>query len=176
MVDSELFDKLDVIAKNIKKNTLPFGGIQVIATGDFFQLPPVQAHNSITKFAFEANAWLPVITKTILLKKVWRQADEEFVDILNEMRSGKISEHSLTILKSLDRKLKLNDEIEPTQLYAFDSFICFLCYFILFFNTYFTLCVALLHAIKLTTLTMTAYRVSPDNVMTTSQKILVSTI
>jgi ATP-dependent DNA helicase PIF1 len=74
MVDAELFDKLDEIAKTVRENTLPFGGMQLIVTGDFFQLPPVNP-NKVSKFAFEAKTWTTTITQTVMLTKVFRQKD-----------------------------------------------------------------------------------------------------
>jgi ATP-dependent DNA helicase PIF1 len=74
MVDAELFDKLDAIAKIIRMNKKPFGGMQIIVTGDFFQLPPVNTVK-VSKFAFEANAWRAAVTQTVMLTKVFRQKD-----------------------------------------------------------------------------------------------------
>jgi len=53
MCDAVLFDKLEHVARRIRGSLKPFGGIQVIATGDFFQLPPV----ATTRLAFEAASW-----------------------------------------------------------------------------------------------------------------------
>lgn len=75
MVDGELFDKLDQIAREIRNADMPFGGMQVVVTGDFFQLPPVKP-NGQSKFAFEAKSWRSVVTKTVMLTKVFRQKDE----------------------------------------------------------------------------------------------------
>jgi ATP-dependent DNA helicase PIF1 len=77
MVDGELFDKLAVIAKELRKKdkgwNRPFGGIQLVLTGDFFQLPPVSRGNAI--FAFEAAAWRESIDFTVNLSQVFRQKD-----------------------------------------------------------------------------------------------------
>ena len=75
MVDGDLFDKLAHIAKRFKrKPDKPFGGIQLIMTGDFFQLPPVTKMGQ-PKFAFEAPAWRECIDLTVNLTKVFRQRD-----------------------------------------------------------------------------------------------------
>jgi ATP-dependent DNA helicase PIF1 len=75
MVDGDLFDKLAHIAKRFRrKEGNPFGGIQLIMTGDFFQLPPV-TKNGQPKFAFEAAAWKECIDVTVNLTKVFRQKD-----------------------------------------------------------------------------------------------------
>lgn len=48
MVDAELFEKIEYIAREVRKNPYPFGGIQLVCCGDFFQLPPVSRTNSAT--------------------------------------------------------------------------------------------------------------------------------
>lgn len=75
MVDGDLFDKLEAIARSIKNNGRPFGGIQLVITGDFFQLPPVPDSNRVAKFAFEAATWTTSINHTIGLTQVFRQKD-----------------------------------------------------------------------------------------------------
>lgn len=75
MVDGDLFDKLEGIARSIRNNGRPFGGIQVVITGDFFQLPPVPDYGKIAKFAFDAATWNTSIDHTIGLTQVFRQKD-----------------------------------------------------------------------------------------------------
>lgn len=75
MVDGELFDKLEGIARTIRNNGRPFGGIQLVITGDFFQLPPVPDSGRISKFAFDAGTWNTSIEHTIGLTQVFRQKD-----------------------------------------------------------------------------------------------------
>lgn len=77
MVDGALFDKLCKIGQMMRKSpTKPFGGIQIIATGDFFQLPPVTKGNSVTRFCFEAATWNETINMSVNLTKVFRQKDQ----------------------------------------------------------------------------------------------------
>jgi ATP-dependent DNA helicase PIF1 len=68
MVDAVLFDKLEEVARDVKRNSKPFGGIQLVLTGDFYQLPPVDQKGA--SFAFEAKSWSRVVTKQIELQKV----------------------------------------------------------------------------------------------------------
>lgn len=75
MVDGELFDKLESIARQIRNNARPFGGIQLVITGDFFQLPPVPEGGRVAKFAFDASTWPTSIEHTIGLHHVFRQKD-----------------------------------------------------------------------------------------------------
>ena len=75
MVDGDLFDKLEGIARAIRTNGRPFGGIQLVVTGDFFQLPPVPDSGKAAKFAFDAATWNTSIDHTIGLTQVFRQKD-----------------------------------------------------------------------------------------------------
>ena len=77
MVDGDLFDKLEAIAKLIRKNGRTFGGIQLVITGDFFQLPPVPDNSTgrAVKFTFDAGTWSTAIDHTIGLTEVFRQKD-----------------------------------------------------------------------------------------------------
>ena len=82
MIDGELFDKLEQVARMIRGNGRPFGGIQLVVTGDFFQLPPVpdrdpkrSNQDRDVKFAFEAGTWSTSIDFTIGLTQIFRQRD-----------------------------------------------------------------------------------------------------
>ena len=75
MVDGDLFDKLEAIARALRNNGRPFGGIQLVITGDFFQLPPVPDYGKIAKFAFDGATWNTSIEHTIGLTQVFRQKD-----------------------------------------------------------------------------------------------------
>jgi ATP-dependent DNA helicase PIF1 len=78
MVDGDLFDKLEGIARAMRNNGRPFGGIQLVITGDFFQLPPVPDYDNKArgaKFAFDAGTWSTAIHHTIGLTEVFRQKD-----------------------------------------------------------------------------------------------------
>lgn len=76
MVDGHLFDKLEELARILRTSDQPFGGIQLVITGDFFQLPPVSDGPRGTKFAFEAESWSRCIQHTIKLTNVFRQKDQ----------------------------------------------------------------------------------------------------
>jgi ATP-dependent DNA helicase PIF1 len=117
MVDGDLFDKLEEIARRIRNNGRPFGGIQLVVTGDFFQLPPVpDSSNREAKFAFAAATWNTSIQHTILLTHVFRQKDPVFAEMLNEMRLGKISPRTIEAFKKLSRPLDFHDALEATEL------------------------------------------------------------
>ena len=119
MIHRDLFDKLENIARAVRNNDKPFGGIQMIITGDFFQLPPIRKRNepkNISIYAFNAKTWNTVIDHTFELKQVFRQTDDVFVKVLEETRIGELSQHSNDILSSLNRPLDLPPGVKPVKL------------------------------------------------------------
>jgi ATP-dependent DNA helicase PIF1 len=102
MMSKRLFDLLDAIGKRIRKSPLPFGGIQVIFSGDFYQLPPVGSSNDpdSSKFCFESELWNETFDSQYILDKVFRQKDDTYINILNEVRQGKLYKQSYQLLKS----------------------------------------------------------------------------
>ena len=116
MVDGDLFDKLEAIARQLRNNGRPFGGIQIVITGDFFQLPPVPDNNKIAKFAFDAASWSTSIQHTIGLHHVFRQKDPVFAGMLNEMREGRLSQNSISAFYKLSRPLEPRYELAATEL------------------------------------------------------------
>ena len=116
MIDGDLFDKLEYVARIIRNNGSPFGGIQLVVTGDFFQLPPVPERDRAAKFSFDAATWNTCIEHTILLTHVFRQKDATFAAMLNEMRLGRLTPASIRAFQSLSRPLNFTDDLEATEL------------------------------------------------------------
>lgn len=117
MVDGDLFDKLEAIARAIRNNGRPFGGIQLVITGDFFQLPPVPDYGRVSKFSFDAATWNTSIEHTIGLTQVFRQKDPVFANMLNEMRLGRLTPKSVDAFRALNRPLSFADDFEATELF-----------------------------------------------------------
>ena len=101
MMSKKYFDILDSVGKIIRKNDKPFGGIQLLFSGDFYQLPPV-GDNDIdsSKFCFESNNWKETFNALIELQKIYRQKDEKYMKILRHVRNGQISKKTYDILNS----------------------------------------------------------------------------
>lgn len=119
MLDRSLFDKLESIARCLRHTEAIFGGIQIVITGDFFQLPPVAPSRSSVFFAFEANSWDAAInSQPIFLKKIFRQSDGVFLDLLGAIRVGTLSYNHITLLRQLQRQIHYPDGIEAAQLYS----------------------------------------------------------
>ncbi|MFA6552427.1 MAG: AAA family ATPase [Candidatus Paceibacterota bacterium] len=111
-------DLVEKILRSFKRNSEPFGGIQVVLCGDFFQLPPVKREGEEpTHFAYHSNAWKNLNLKICYLEEQYRQSDKEFLEVLNGIRSGKISEKVLAHLNGrFDKKTDVC--VEPTKLYT----------------------------------------------------------
>lgn len=97
MLHARQFNLVNQVLKYFKDTDAPFGGIQVIVAGDFFQLPPVgkPSENNRDKFAFMSEAWLDAGFKICYLTEQHRQEDNQLDQILNEIRKGQVSEQSI---------------------------------------------------------------------------------
>jgi uracil-DNA glycosylase len=117
MMTAELLDKLNEIGKKVRANRKPFGGIQILLVGDFFQLPPVNKSDEATKFAFESEAWKEAIKCSIELTEIQRQKDEVFQRVLKEARRGALSKESCAILSQQQGRNWKEHKIRPTLLF-----------------------------------------------------------
>jgi len=119
MIDADLFEKLDYVAKNVRSaeaysehlRQLPFGGLQLIFVGDFLQLPPVTKSRS-PKFAFQSSKWKQTIPETIQLRQIFRQKDSSFKRLLQKVRRGECPED---VYQTLTSRLTGNNVVPPGQ-------------------------------------------------------------
>ena len=119
MMSKKMFDIIDDISRAVRgKKDIPFGGMQVILSGDFYQLPPVGDNNDPDSeaFCFESDRWKDCISKTVELTTIYRQSDSCYKKILNQIRIGKITKSTIEIL-SKRLNLPITEEIVPTILY-----------------------------------------------------------
>ncbi|MFM2395004.1 MAG: hypothetical protein RLZZ546_2987 [Bacteroidota bacterium] len=108
MVRCDMMDAIDFVLRHVRKNNKPFGGVQLLMIGDLFQLSPViksTEWNTLSKyylssFFYGALVWKEDHFHTITLKKVYRQAEGEFLDILNSIRNGSQTEDLISKLNS----------------------------------------------------------------------------
>lgn len=120
MMSLKIFNILDKIGRNIRKKAIPFGGMQIIFAGDFYQLPPVgdMDDRETSQFCFESKIWNEVFQHQVELTKIFRQKDQVYVKILNEIRIGKIKKSTIRALNKLvGRKIDADSIIQPTRLY-----------------------------------------------------------
>lgn len=117
MLSPELFDKLELIARSLRSSE-PFGGIQLILTGDFLQLPNISQKDM---FCFNAESWNRCIGDNVMYLDVnfRQQEDNEYQGCLSEVRNGILSAKSLELLQSrVDASLTNDFGIKPTKIYA----------------------------------------------------------
>lgn len=107
-------DMVDEAMRIIRGNDSPFGGIQVILVGDFFQLPPVKQGGS-GKFVVFSKVWKQMNVKVCYLEEQHRQEDARLEEILNAMRDGTLKQRHLDMLKS---RIGHNATDNVTRLYT----------------------------------------------------------
>ena len=122
MLSLKLFNMLNDIGKVVRGNLRPFGGIQLIFSGDFYQLPPVGNRDEpeTQQFCFESDDWNSVFHRDcqIELVKIFRQTDETYSTILNQIREGKIKRKSNDmLLEYVGREFDPKLVAEPTKLF-----------------------------------------------------------
>lgn len=111
MINAEYFDKLNSVVKLIRQTDNIFGGIQLVLSGDFLQLPPINS-----KFTFQADAWLKSNMQVVEFTKSMRQNDE-FFTILNKIRVGQINNQVIRYINNAVRRCATINDIIPTKLY-----------------------------------------------------------
>lgn len=119
MLHQNQFQLVDVVLRYFKENEEAFGGIQIVVSGDFFQLPPIgkSGEKSKDKFAFMAPSWVQANFNICYLDQQFRQEDHSLNDILNQIRQGYIGEAAILKLKDCkNHQLPFNEE--PTRLYT----------------------------------------------------------
>ena len=104
-------DMIDEICRFVREKPLePFGGIQVVMSGDFFQLPPINRHDSRQGgFVVNSNAWSELKPTICYLTEQFRQDDQALSDILDAIRSGSVGQDHLDVLYS-------RGEVQPDDL------------------------------------------------------------
>ena len=128
MLSKKIFEIVEEIARRAKHNQQPFGGMQIIFTGDFFQLPPVGTYGDpdTDKFCFESPLWNSVFKPRnhIELTTMFRQSDPLYIDILQQIRRGNLDADKKAILQSYVKREyneAMNNGCIPTKLFALRS-------------------------------------------------------
>lgn len=112
MVRCDVMDVIDALLRSVRKNNSPFGGLQLLLIGDLFQLPPVAKREdwatlgSIypSPYFFDALVFRQNPVVQVELTKVYRQTEETFIKILNDIRNNQIDDETLALL---------NERFEP---------------------------------------------------------------
>jgi ATP-dependent DNA helicase PIF1 len=123
MIDGFTLDLVDAVCKTIKQKEEPFGGMQVVLVGDFFQLPPISRREELVPFAFEARVWAQMKPLVCYLTEQHRQSDEVFLSLLSAIRKNEsMDEH----LQHLEKRIISDDNSfehaeTMTQLFAHNA-------------------------------------------------------
>jgi len=100
MLDAATLDLVNTVCKKARNSAWPFGGMQVILVGDFFQLPPVSRKDEPAEFAFRSPAWEELDPRVLYLTEQHRQEDADFLSVLQAIRAGAFEEAHLEHLES----------------------------------------------------------------------------
>jgi hypothetical protein len=120
MLHPHQLDMIDTLARAMLKPDEPFGGLQVILCGDFFQLPPVSGERVSSEdkqFAFESSAWQESDFYVCYLNEQHRQGDDPLYQVLGDIRSGTAGEHTKVPLRTRYKKEPAG-ETKATKLYS----------------------------------------------------------
>ncbi|MDP2736838.1 MAG: PIF1 family DEAD/DEAH box helicase [bacterium] len=118
MLHARQLDMVDAICRRFIDKLLPFGGLQVVLSGDLFQLPPVEKDpNKEVEFIFSAWAWSRAGFKICYLNEQHRQKNDELAGVLNSIRGGQVSAREAQIL-SARIGLALSGQVKPTRLFS----------------------------------------------------------
>lgn len=117
MLDGRVLDAVDMATRAIRQSKDPFGGLQVIVVGDFFQLPPIADRGDVAQFAFDSPAWTSLNPIVCYLTEQHRHEDDTLLRMLDAIRNGAEEEAMFEpLLERINAVLEL--EIEATKLYT----------------------------------------------------------
>lgn len=123
MLRRDQFELIDVVLSNVLENSLPFGGVQMILVGDFFQLPPVITPQDKSAFidlrnpyCFQSGLWHHAKFANICLNTNYRQSDPQFLDVLNKIRIGECDSNTDALMNARLNQ-KFNSDIQPIKLF-----------------------------------------------------------
>lgn len=116
MLSMKIFDTLEYVCRKLRNKNTYFGSLQVIAIGDFFQLPPVPdpLKGDKGEYCFNSNMFRNTFKHCIFLHEVRRQSEIDFINCINEVSKGTVSESSLSLLQRMKRPL--SPEPQPVRL------------------------------------------------------------
>ena len=123
MLHKKQLDLVNEVLQFFKGNYLPFGGVQVVFSGDFFQLPPIGSEweTSREKFCFMSNAWVEASPKVCYLTEQHRQSNNSLNQLLNEIRNGEVSPDSYDLVNGKVQETMYSDVNRFPQLYTHNA-------------------------------------------------------
>ncbi|MBI2045866.1 MAG: AAA family ATPase [Parcubacteria group bacterium] len=120
MLSPRLFDTVERVCREMKRSDKPFGGMQIVLAGDFFQLPPITRGNMAVEFIHVSDAWKASDIRVCYLDEQFRHGDAVLENLLNEIRGGAVSSHTKKILMASGYKERKSGAL-PTRLYTHNA-------------------------------------------------------
>ncbi len=120
MLHSYRLDMVNKICQAFKKNDMPFGGMQIVMCGDFFQLPPVSRGEESSDFVTESTIWQEMQLRICYLDEQHRQDDRAFLRVLNDIRNNEVTEVTFEHLSERLNK-KTEGYSRPTRLFTHNT-------------------------------------------------------
>ncbi len=120
MLHAYQLDLVDTILRTFHGNTIPFGGLQVVMCGDFYQLPPVTKGQERPNFVTESDVWQEMNPVVCYLDEQFRQDDRAFLRVLNDIRNNEVSEMTVESLSERLQK-EVNGYAKPTKLFTHNA-------------------------------------------------------
>ncbi len=117
MLHGKRLDMVNEVAKLLRKNDAPFGGLQVILVGDLFQLPPISRGGEMVDFAHLSAAWAELNPAVCYITEQHRQQSDQLLDLLEAMRRGEVNELHEAALQERLREKRPGDLV-ATRLYS----------------------------------------------------------
>jgi ATP-dependent DNA helicase PIF1 len=116
MLGISVFQRVHDILCYVHNSSAPFGGIQVLLVGDFFQLPAVVKGTEEKQFLFDCPLFWETCDEMWELKEVFRQTDPSFCELLHRIRNGSYTEEDVQVLQKRVGMKVGNDDVQPTNL------------------------------------------------------------
>ncbi len=136
MLDGKIFSMIDMTCRTVRESVDPFGGLQIVCVGDFFQLPPI-ARRPITLpedmlwaqsdeplapvFAFQSETWMALDPAVCYLTEQHRQDDKKFLEVLSAIRSRRLQPDHIRHIESRNSARKTIDDKKTTKLYSHNA-------------------------------------------------------
>lgn len=121
MLDAATLESVDKVLRTLRHSFMredkPFGGLQIIFVGDFFQLPPV-SRGERAQFAFQSQAWKDANPVVCYLSEQHRQEDGAYLGLLNAVRSGDVQDEHYELLKG---RMNLDNKRDATRLHTHNN-------------------------------------------------------
>lgn len=127
MLRRDQFELIEAVLSGVKNNGLPFGGVQIILVGDFCQLPPVVTTQDRSRYpdlaepyCFQSDMWNYCNFKSINLTTNYRQSDTAFLNVLDSIRRGEVTQEVDTMMSSCVGR-SFNGDIKAIRLFPFKA-------------------------------------------------------